>query len=137
MMDGALQPELVETHLIELCGRMCGKLQKRNQVAGKITLALQFEDARRPIDTYAPKSPISSAHDICSVAKRLFHDMVSDVGIVSMVLTAHDLRSVCGVQLCILSDDERKMRLDHVLKNINRRFGDNAMTTASSLLMAG
>lgn len=131
------EPEFADAFITLLCEEISIKLQSRNQRVGNISLRIEFEDGRSSTGLYTSKSPISSFHEIRSIAIRLFRELVCDSGIISINIIGSDLKSTCGVQLNLLEDNERKQRLDSTIRNVRSRFGEKSIIEGSALMMAG
>ena len=125
------EPEVVEAYLFRMCERLAVQMRRRDQQAGSLKLVGEYEDASSESRFYAFKTPASSAHDIYIGARRAFGLMVnlkseiSDLKSIRLVLS--DLRTGAGIQLSLMGDTERRMRLDSVLETIRSRFGDRAI----------
>ncbi len=149
------EPGIVEAYLLWMCERLAMQMRKRDQQAGSLKLLLEYGSASES-RFYAFKTPVSSAHDIYIGARRLWSAMArhrfdpggstpsgsppcqataqqSDVepshskAVCGLKLTLSDLESGSGIQLSLIGDAERRMRLDAVLETIRSRFGDRAI----------
>ncbi len=128
--DDPSEPEVVEAYLLRLCERLAMRMRKRDQQAGSLKLSLE-RGSMTESRFYAFKIPVSSAHDIYVGARRIYHQMLNPKPAVcslqSAVLTLSDLRTGSGIQLSLMGDIERRMRIDSVLETIRSRFGDRAI----------
>ncbi len=133
------EPEVVEAYLFRMCERLAVQMLRRDQHAGSLRLAVEYEGSasnalslgctpRHVSRFYAFKTPVSSARGIYVGARRIYHQMVNPQSeIRNLKLVLSDLRTGAGIQLSLMGDTERRMRLDSVLETIRSRFGDRAI----------
>jgi|GEM_PF-624601 len=149
--DDPSEPEVVEAYLFRMCERLAMQMRKRDQQAGSLKLTIEYEGSTSSVLSrdctprpesrfYTFKTPASSAHDIYTGARRIYRQVVNPKSEIrdpkssavcrlrSAVLTLSDLHTGSGIQLSLIGDTERRMRLDAVLETIRSRFGENSIS---------
>lgn len=125
--DDLREPEVVLTYLRRACDQLSTTLRERNEQAGVVSLAMEFEGDIAILRSYTFKSPVSSAHEIYSGVARMLSSAMCGRRVKAMEITLSALRSGAGVQLSFDGDAGRRMRLDSVLESIRARFGEKAI----------
>ena len=126
-------PELLHRTLLELAGRVAGRL--RSNGARARTIAIKYREA--DFTTYTRRTtlnaPVNTAESIFPAAEKLMKSLWSEGALVRLVgIYASNLEiEAAGKQMSLLSPPlERDQKLASALDSIARRFGGQAITRA-------
>lgn len=134
----ASEPAEIEQCLRLVVSKSTAKLEKRNALAGEVTLTLYDETASTnpvPVPAYYRfKKPTRSAYVMMQALNKLAVSKMNvgmEISKVRVVLS--DLSCEGGHQLCIIDNGHDKEQLEKAVEQIRDRFGGNAVIAASGL----
>jgi DNA polymerase IV len=127
----ARSPAELDTILIGLIDRLCGRLRSADRVCRTVTLRLRFDDFMRATRSHTLPEPTDQTHAVLAVARALLAEalpLIRARGLTLMGITFGNLTTPDPDQLELASD--RQSALDRAMDHVRDRFGAEAITRA-------
>jgi DNA polymerase-4 len=125
--EESCEPEVAEGYLLRICDGASEVLSERRRKAGVVSLMIEFDDGECAGESYTPKSPVSSSHEIFHAASRILRRAMQGKEVRSIGILLSDLKPGDGVQLNMLDNSRNRVLLQSILSAIHTRFGPRAI----------
>ncbi|MBS1711061.1 MAG: hypothetical protein JSS71_04960 [Armatimonadetes bacterium] len=128
----------VDEALRSLCGRLVARLNRADQEAKSVLLAVGFEGGRASRIQRNLAKPLASASQLAVVAGHMFGEAAICEPVEFLHLSLSDLRSAQRRQMLLalgMGDSHAKRHLSEALERVNLAHGTRAVIPASSVVL--
>ena len=127
--------ELIQKTIFMLAEKVGGRLRRMNATGATVHLKIRFSDFKTYTRSYTVKKGINATEQIFEISNLLFSEFLPlrfDVRLVGVGLS--HLENEKGVQLSIWDQmNDKKLKLEKVMDQIQDKYGKNAIKHAESL----
>jgi nucleotidyltransferase/DNA polymerase involved in DNA repair len=127
--------ELIQKTIFKLAEKVGGRLRRMNATGATVQLKIRFSDFKTYTRSYTIKKGINATEQIFEISNLLFSEFLPlrfNVRLVGVGLS--HLENEKGVQLSIWDHmNDKKLKLEKVMDQIQDKYGKNAIKHAESL----